>query len=68
MAKANRLTICDFKTTVSGEDFGNHRSVHWSSEPHPTLPLIFVKFDSSLLQERGCRVSATTKSYWGEVP
>ena len=31
MATANPLTICDFKTTVSGEDFGSQRSVHWAS-------------------------------------
>jgi hypothetical protein len=31
MARVNLLTICDFKTTVSGENFGSHRPVLWAS-------------------------------------
>jgi hypothetical protein len=31
MATANHLTICDFKTAVSGEVFGYHRPVLWAS-------------------------------------
>jgi hypothetical protein len=31
MARANHLTICDFKTTVSGENFVSHRPVHRAS-------------------------------------